>query len=270
MLDVLRTPEPGEPFFPPPPARPFADEVGAPPGRLRIGFSTAAPIDAPVHPGCIDAVRDTARLLESLGHSVEEAEPAIDGRALAGAFLTMYLGQVAAEVAASGAQDSAFELETGLLAALGRALSAAEYVTSMRVWNVIARALGRFHETYDVWLLPTVAGPPPRIGGLALPKAQQIVLPLLSKLRAGRLLLKAGVLEKVAYDSIAVTPFTQVSNMSFTPSMSVPLGMAAPEPGAAPLPVGVQFVARYGAEDVLLRLAAQLEEAAPWSGRRAG
>ena len=267
MLDVLSGPEPGEFFNPAPPARPYADEVGAPVERLRIGFSTASPLGAAVDAGHVKAVQDAARLLESLGHTVDEAAPALDGKAVAHAYLTMYLGQVAAYVAATGARDSEFELETGLLASLGRALSAAEYVTAHRSWNDFARALGAFHTTYDLWLLPTVAGPPPRIGELALPKIQQRILPVLRTLRAGRLLLKAGVLDQIAHDSLARTPFTQISNMTFTPSMSVPLSMSADTPA---LPVGVQFVAKYGAEDLLIRLAAQLEQAAPWALRRPG
>jgi len=267
MLDVLSGPEPGEFFNPAPPARPYADEVGAPVERLRIGFSTASPLGAAVDAGHVKAVQDAARLLESLGHTVDEAAPALDGKAVAHAYLTMYLGQVAADVAATGARDSEFELETGLLASLGRALSAAEYVTAHRSWNDFARALGAFHTTYDLWLLPTVAGPPPRIGELALPKIQQRILPVLRTLRAGRLLLKAGVLDQIAHDSLARTPFTQISNMTFTPSMSVPLSMSADTPA---LPVGVQFVAKYGAEDLLIRLAAQLEQAAPWALRRPG
>ncbi len=268
MLDVLSVPERGELFRPPPPARPYAEEVGAPPGRLRIGFSTASPLGTEVAQANVDAVGAAARLLESLGHDLVEAAPAIDGAAVASAYLTLYLGQVGADVAEAGAPDTAFELETGLLASLGRALSAAEYVTALRSWNGFARALGAFHEDYDLWLLPTVAGPPPRIGELGLPPLQKRVLPILRRLRAGRLLLRAGVLEGMARDSLARTPFTQVSNMTYTPSMSVPLHMAAAEAGGLPLPVGVQFVARYGEEDVLLRLAAQLEEAAPWAGRR--
>jgi amidase len=268
MLDVLSGPEPGEFFQPPPPFRPYAEEVGAPPGTLRIGYSTASPLGTPVAQDCIDAVGEAARLLEGLGHHVEAAAPAIDGRAVASAYMTLYLGQVGADVAASGAADSAFELETGLLASLGRALSAAEYVTAHRAWNGFARALGAFHQRYDLWLLPTVAGPPPKIGELRLPKLQQRVLPLLRRLRAGRLLLKAGALETMSRDALSRTPFTQISNMTFTPSMSVPLHMAPAEPGGPALPVGVQFVARFGAEDVLLRLAAQLEAAAPWAGRR--
>ncbi len=266
MLDVLSRPEPGEFFHPAPPFRPYAEEVGAPVQRLKIGFSTASPLGTLVDPANIAAVHDAAKLLESLGHSVEEAAPSLDGAAIAQAYLTLYLGQVAADVAETGARDSAFELETGLLASLGRALNAGEYVTAHRAWNGFARALGAFHETYDLWLLPTAAGPPPRIGELALPKLQQRILPILRTLRAGRLMLKAGLLEQIARDSLARTPFTQISNMTFTPSMSVPLAMSNDAPA---LPIGVQFVARYGAEDVLLRLAAQLEQAKPWPVLRA-
>jgi amidase len=270
MLDVLSRPEPGEFFQPAAPARPYAQEVGAPPGRLRIGFSTLSPLGNKVHDGNVTAVREAAALLESLGHHVEEATPAFDGAAMAHAYLTLYLGQVSADVAATGAPSGDFELETSLMASLGRALSSGEYVTAHRSWNIFARALGAFHERFDLWLLPTAAGPPPRIGELALPLWQQSLLPIVQMLRGGRLLLKAGALEQIAHDSLARTPFTQISNMTFTPSMSVPLGMAAPEPGAAKLPVGVQFVARFGAEDTLLRLASQLEHAAPWADRRAG
>ena len=124
-----------------------------------------------------------------------------------------------------------------------------------------------FHESYDLWLLPTVAGPPPKSASSRCRRRSSDPA-VLRQLRAGRLLLKAGMLETIARDSLGRTPFTQVSNMTFTPSMSVPLHQAPAEPGGPVLPVGVQFVARYGAEDVLLRLAAQLEEAAPWAGRR--
>ncbi len=268
MLDVLAGPEPGDPFVPAPPERSYAEEVGAPPGRLRIGFSTDSPVGMAVHPGSVEAVEAAAKLLEGLGHHVERAVPDIDGRAVAQCYLTLYLGQVAADIAATRAPARAFELETSLLGTLGRALSAGEYVTAHQAWNGFARALGRFHATYDLWMLPTVAAPPPRIGELDLPRAQQRVLPVLRALRAGRLMLRSGMLDAMARELIARTPFTQVSNLTYTPSMSVPLHQAPPEPGAAPLPVGVQFVARYGAEAMLIRLAAQLEQAAPWAHRR--
>jgi amidase len=269
MLDVLVGPEAGDPFPQPRPSTPFAAEVGVPPGRLRIGYTTASPLGGAVDPACVKAVEDAARLLESLGHSVEPAAPRIDGRALAASYITLYLGQVAAEVAASGAKDSAFELETGVLAMLGRALPAGQYVTARLAWNGFARALAEFHATYDLYLLPTTAVPAPRIDGTALPAAQRRVLAVLSAMRAGRLMLKTGLLEKLAQDSLAPTPFTQLSNLTFTPSMSVPLAMTAASADQAALPIGVQFVGRFGEEATLIRLAAQLETAAPWADRRA-
>lgn len=264
MLDILSGPEPGDALMVPAPARPFADEVGAPPGRLRIGLSTRSPLGNPVDQASIDAVENAGKLLESLGHHVEPAEPQIDGAALAGCFLRIYLGHVAAEIAESGAPDSAFEAETAILGLLGRSLSAGDYVRAHLDWNGFARALGQFHQTYDLWLLPTVAAPPARIGELDTPASQRAMMMVVRLLRAGGLMLKAGLLEQLAAKSLERTPFTQASNLTFTPSMSVPLHRAAAVPGGPVLPVGVQFVARLGEEATLIRLAAQLEDAAPW------
>jgi amidase len=264
MLDVLCGPEPGDPFVLAPPARPYAEEVGAPPGRLRIGFSTTSPIGTAVDQACVDAVLAAARTLEGLGHHVEEAAPAIDGAAVADCYLKLYLGQVAAEVAASGAADTEFEPETATLAFLGRAFSAGDYVGAHQRWNGFARALARFHAAYDVWLLPTVAAPPARIGALDLPSGQLALMAAIRALRGGRLMLRMGMLDKMVEASLARTPFTQLSNLTHTPSMSVPLHRAPAEPGGPDLPVGVQFVGPHGSEGLLIRLAAQLEQAVPW------
>jgi amidase len=264
MLDVLSGAEPGDFFVPSPPERPYAAEVDIPPGRLRIGFSTASPIGAPVDPACVAAVVEAARLLDGLGHQVEEAAPEIDGGAVAACYMKLYLGQVAAEVAQSRAADSAFEPETALLAWLGRKLSAGDYVGAHLQWNGFARALGRFHQSYDLWMTPTVAAAPARIGELETPPGQLRMLAGLRALRASGTMLRLGMVDKMARDSLARTPFTQVSNLTFTPSMSVPLHRAAAEPGGPMLPVGVQFIGAPNSEGVLIRLAAQLEQAAPW------
>lgn len=264
MMDVLCGPEPGDPFVTAPPERPYAAETEIPPGRLRIGFTTASPMGTPVDQACIEAVHEAGRLLESLGHHVEEASPKIDGGAVAACYMTLYLGQVAAEVAASGAKDSVFEPETAMLALLGRALSAGEYVGAHQRWNGFARALGRFHQHYDLWMTPTVAAPPARIGELDTPPSQLRLMSAFRTLRAGRLMLRLNLLDRMAREALSRTPFTQLSNLTHTPSMSVPLHMAAAEPGGPRLPVGVQFVGAHGAEPMLLRLAAQLEQAAPW------
>ncbi len=265
MMDVLCGPEPGDLFVPTPPERPYAIETEIPPGRLRIGFSVTHPLDAPVNQACVDAVHRAARLLEGLGHHVEEAAPEVDGGAVAACYIRLYLGQVAAEVAASGAADSAFEPETALLAMLGRALPAGDYVGAHLRWNGFARALGRFHQAHDVWLTPTVAAPPARIGELDTPPAQLRVGALMRALRGGRLMLRLGLLDRMVRESLARTPFTQLSNLTFTPSMSVPLHTAPAEPGGPDLPVGVQFVGAPNSEAMLIRLAAQLEQASPWA-----
>jgi len=229
-----------------------------------LGSRLPPPLGTPVDPACVEAVQAAARLLEGLGHDVQEAAPAIDGAAVAACYITLYLGQVAAEVAASGAPDSAFEAETAMLALLGRALSAGAYVGAHQAWNGFARAMGQFHAAHDLWLLPTVAAPPARIGELDTPPGQLRLISTFRTLRAGGLMLKLGLLDRMARESLARTPFTQVSNLTFTPSMSVPLHRAPAEPGGPPLPVGVQFVGPPNSEAMLIRLAAQLEQASPW------
>ncbi len=271
-LDALAGAEPGDPFAIAPPERPFAEELERPPGRLRIGFSTASPIGGAVHPEAAAAVEQAAALLADLGHAVEPAAPAIDGAAVARCYLTLYLGQVAADIAAirarTGCGATAFELETRLMAKLGRALGAGAYVAARRDWNGLARTLADFHATHDLWLLPTTAGPPPRIGELALRPARRAALLLAERLPVGRAMLRAGVIETIAHDALQQVPFTQLANLASVPAMSLPLHWAPPAPGAPALPFGVQFVAPFGAEGLLIRLAAQLEQAAPWADRR--
>jgi amidase len=267
MLDAIAGPEPGGPFAIAPPARPYRDEVGAPPGRLRIGFSIASPVGGVVEAEPVAAVNAAARLLESLGHSVEPAAPAIDGMAVFRAFMTAYYGHTAANLASvlrlSGAKAASFDTDTRLLALLGRALPAADFVTMRLSWNGFARALASFHERYDLFMTPVTAGAPPRIGALDSGKAERRLAELLIALSAGGLLLKSGMTERLALPQYARTPFTQLANLTFVPAMSVPLHQ-----GADGLPYGVQFSAPFGREDVLFRLAGQLEQAAPWAGRR--
>jgi amidase len=137
-------------------------------------------------------------------------------------------------------------------------------VTARHGWNEFARAVGKFHETYDVYMAPTTAMGPARIGELATPKSQRNMARLMIALNAGKLLLKSGIVDKLAFENLERTPFTQLANLTFCPAMSMPLHW-----GADGLPVGVQFSAKFGAEGLLFRLAGQLEAAAPWAGRRA-
>jgi amidase len=264
MLDALQGPAPGDPFIIAPPERPYAAEVGAKVETLRIGFSVASPIGGRVDADCRDGVLKAAKLLESLGHRVEEAAPALDGKAVASAYMTMYFGHVAASVKhvqhLTGAPESAFDTDTRSLALLGRALSAETFVTSHRSWNTFARAMAAFHDTFDIYLTPTTAMGPAKIGELLTPKSQQSAAKLLISLHAGSLLLKSGIVDKLAFNNLERTPYTQLANLTFCPAMSVPLHW-----GADGMPVGVHFSAKFGAEGMLFRLAAQLEAAAPWA-----
>ncbi len=272
ILDAITGAEVGAPFAIGAPERPYAEEIQRPPGVLRIGYSTQSPLGTPVHAQCVEAVERTARLLESLGHRVEPAQPVVDGHALARSFITMYFGQTAAAMAEArrltGAGMREFELETRILALLGRTLSAGDYVDERANWNDYARALGQFHQTFDLYLTPTTAQPPNRIGELETPALQRAAAQLVLALRAGRLLQMSGIVDTLVESSLQRVPFTQLSNLTGTPSMSVPLHWAPAEAGGIELPFGVQFVARFGEEATLLRLAAQLEHAQPWAARR--
>jgi amidase len=149
------------------------------------------------------------------------------------------------------------------MAALGRTLRAHEYVAAHNRWNIYTRALGEFHQRHDLLLTPTMALPPARVGEVATPGWQQAVLKLILALGLSRLLLASGMVDVMARDNLRWVPFTQLANLTGVPAMSVPLHQ-----GADGLPAGVQFVAAAGGEGLLLQLAAQLEQAAPWDNRR--
>lgn len=262
MLDALAGPDIGAPFHIAPPKRPFSSEVNEAPGKLRIAFSASSPIHRNVHGDCVRAMEETVELLRDLGHVVEEARPNVDGEALARCYITMYMGQTAANVrlaVGKGAKENEFEPETRALALLGESLSAAEYSVSLMCWNEFARALGQFFQRYDLYLTPTVAAPPARIGEQNTPYWQQLALAPVLNLGLGKALRSSGQVEALAFESLARVPFTQLSNLTGTPSMSVPLYW-----NDKGLPIGSQFIAPFGEEARLIRLAAQLEKARPW------
>ncbi len=268
LLDAVAGTTAGDPFVIQPPEQPFLAALEQAPPRLRIGMSTRAPLGTAVDRECVAAVEDTARLLESLGHHVEQAEPEIDGQALFQAYLCMYFGEVAAlrrdiiQLRGKGA-DRHFEPVTRALAAIGEAISAAEFVCWQQRWNDFGRSLGRFFKTYDLFLTPTTAGLPPHIGELQPKPYEQRILSLAAALHAGSLLRRFGMVEKVALENLSRTPFTQLANLSGVPAMSMPLYWTSQG-----LPIGVHFTAAFGAESLLFKLALELEQARPWFERR--
>lgn len=266
MLDVLAGPATGDPFVIPQPVTPFSELMQQSPRPLRIGVFTASPYSTEVAQECVDAVEDAARMLESLGHTVEYARPEFDGMALARCYLGLYFGEVSTLMDYAktelGARDRDFELDTRLIAMLGRTLPLPEYVRRRQQWNDFSRALGTYFQSYDMYLCPTAGQMPAKIGELDTPAHLQLVSRLMLKLNAGKMVHRSGQVDQMALESLARTPFTQLANLTGTPAMSVPLNWSTDG-----LPVGVQFGAPHGAEDLLLQLAAQLEEASPWFGQ---
>ena len=248
VLDVLHGYETGDWYTAPPPGRAYAREATTEPGKLRIGVRTTTPLGlAPVDAACVAATQDAASLLESLGHTVEDASPAaLDDATLLESFTTVMLASLRAEIAEVaehiGRAVTADDVEPSTWASYeaAAAIDVGGYITSLlRVQAWARRAIAWWLEDgFDVLLTPTLAEPPPLIGELTHP------------VTGGSRLLPFAI-------------FTAPFNVTGQPAMSVPLGTAP-----TGLPVGVQLVGAPFREDVLYRLAGQLERARPWADRR--
>lgn len=248
LLDVTAGPDVGDPYWAPPPVRPYAQEVGIDPGRLRIAFSTEAPSGATIHPDCVDAVKDAAKLCADLGHEVSEASPEINGPLLIKAFTTVWEAGTAsgidsfAYLTGRTPRPEQFEPLTWALYERAQRATGSEYLMSQSILQRISRQVARFFQKYDIWLTPTLAEPPLPLGWFdAAPDD-----PMRGFERA-----------------IDFVPFTPIANATGQPAMSVPLYW-----NKEGLPVGTHFFGRFGDEGTLFRLAAQLEAARPWAGRR--
>jgi amidase len=244
---------PGEPYFPPAKARPYTEEVGADPGKLRIGLMTATPgALEPAHPDCVAAAESAARLLESLGHSVDVAHPAaLDDEGYIPQFLLRWTAGVAAGLdfwaMRTGKPITKEDVEptTWALAEQGWSNSAAALVTAIGYGQIVARGVLAWWQDYDLLLTPTMAQPPAELGTIGNGHEDDPLAPI----------------ER----AVPYAAFTAGFNATGQPAISLPLHWSE-----AGLPIGVQLVGDLGAEDLLLRVAAQLEEAQPWAERRPG
>ena len=268
MLDAVAGPFLGDAYGLPAPERCFLEEVGKPPGKLRIAFSPEPLLPGKVHPECRSALEETVALLGELGHVTVEAAPAIDGRAFARSFLVMVAGhtwasiRVAEERVGRKASRDDFEVKTWLAHRMGEAFSAGEYVQAIGRLQQAGREVLAFCEDYDVLLSPTTAMPSPKLGFLESTGFQGVLEKIALTLPVGKLMKSGAAVEQAAADSFSFVPWTPVFNATGQPSMSVPLCWSA-----GGLPIGMMFTASQGDEAPLFRLAAQLEEARPWKDR---
>jgi len=246
LLDATAGPDLGDPYWAPPPARPFAEEVGRDPGRLRIAFTAKAPTGAAIDLECVKAVREAANLCAELGHEVEEDFPKIDGERFSKSFIDIWASgnasmlEVVAKLGVKLDTD-AIEPLSWALYEKGKKVSGADYLVAQGVLQSMARDAARFMQKFDLLLTPTLAEPPLPLGWFEQPPENPL-----------------QALDRAA----AFVPFTPIANATGQPAMSVPLHWTSDG-----LPVGTHFIARFGDEATLFRLAAQLEAVRPWRDR---
>jgi amidase len=248
VLDAVAGPGIGDPYTAPRPARPFLDEVDDRPGMLRVGWRSAT-ADGEAHAEVVAAIASTVALLQSLGHRADPDPVApLDDPTLATAVPALFSAAVAREVDRWGERlgraIALDELEplNAFLTEMGRGVTGPQWLAALEGAQRWARSMAGWFGDYDLLLVPVQPEPPTLLGELTA-EGQPDVFTLLMRV--------AGL-----------TVFTMPFNLTGQPAISLPLHWTADG-----LPVGVQFVAPYGREDLLLRLAAQLEAARPWADR---
>ncbi|MEO6628422.1 MAG: amidase [Aquihabitans sp.] len=252
LLDAVEGPGVGDPYWAPRPERPYLSEVGADVGSLRIGWVCEPPDGSFVtDPQVSSATRRTAELLESLGHRVEEAHPsALDDPTGTGHFLVAFGAWVARELDRLGEMvgepvtADGVEAGTWAVAEGGRAVTAAQYLAAIDGIHAVTRSMAAWWDVdgFDVLLTPTVPELPPTLGQFASTADNPF---------------------NGLFRSTPIVTFTAPFNMTGQPAISVPLHQSTEG-----LPIGMQLVGAPAREDVLIRLAAQLEQALPWADRR--
>jgi amidase len=249
ILDVTAGAVPGDPYWAPPlRGASFAAAAATPPSSLRVAVLTSSPSGGEVHPDCVAAADAAARLCESLGHRVEVATLPINGDAFVGDFINAWAAGNAWALAdwerrvGRTATEEDVEPLTWALVQLGRGLDSGSYLMAVQSLQRATRQIAASFEQVDVLLTPTLGEPPAPLGTFDSPPGEPL----------------AGLFRSADY-----VPFTPPFNVTGQPAISLPLAW-----NDAGLPIGVQFVGRFGDEETLLALAGQLEQAAPWADRR--
>jgi len=250
MLDAVHGPGVGDTVMAPAPSRPYVEELGAPTGTLRIGVLDHHPFGAAIHPECATAARNAAALLESFGHHVEHAFPvAMANPEFGRRFGALWSTNMATAIARIAAQlgrdltDDEVQLHNRAQAQFARNVSGVDYAMALAANVEFRRAVQQWWaDGWDLLVTPTLAEPPTRVGEFD----DQADSPMAPMVRSAQ-----------------YVAFTPAFNASGQPAISLPLHTTADG-----LPVGVQLVAAYGREDLLFRVASQIEAAQPWAHRR--
>ena len=274
ILDAVSGYEIGAPFWSPPHHRPFIEEVNVDPGPLSIGFHTRSAFGREVHTECKEAVIQTCKLLNELGHRVEEIVPGYKEEEIAFDLFIVLFGNLAAHVEklisiyGRPAVKGNVELTSYASYRLGSALKAVDVINAKRKWRTYGYIMGQSLQRYDLILTPTLGEPPIPVASAEPSKSDQRSMKILGSV-AGKLMTASSkmvfsIIEDISQKFMQTQmPFTLIANVTGQPAMSVPLHWT--ENG---LPCGVQFIGRIGDEATLLRLAGQLEKAKPWKDKK--
>lgn len=247
LLDITQGADLGAPFVAPPPARPYLEEVSTPPGNLRLAMRSTPFTYSGVslHPDCQAALDDAVQLCTELGHTVEplhyqlDWEPVRDAnRLVAATEIRLTIEQRARELGRE-LRETDVEPDTWRLAEISHMVRATEYLQALNLLYATGRTFAAAMQGYDAVITPTVPMPPVALDRMSSSSPE-------------------GMTERRV-----VISFTQIANIAGNPAMSVPLYW-----NDAGMPVGTQFIGRYGDEATLFRLAGQLEAARPWFDRR--
>ena len=247
LLDATCGPGAGDPYSAPPPAGPYVKEVGASSGKLRIAWTAATPNGAVVEADAMRVLAETVQLCADLGHHVEERNPHVDGAAIVPTFLTLASANTQVLLASHPtagrpAREGEVERITWLTAKLGERASAADYLRATQTAHRLGRQMAAFHAEWDVLLTPGLATLPVKLGWIDM---------------------MMDDVDEYWQRVFSFSPFTVWFNITGQPAMMLPIGQSA-----GGLPVAAQLVGRLGDEATLFRLAAQLEAARPWFGRK--
>jgi amidase len=247
-LDATAGPEVGDPYAAPPPPGSYLAAIKKKPKMLRIAFATKLFDGGAFDPECKAAVEAAAKLCAKLGHHVEEGMPAISTPFLASHFLPIWasgLAMLIDYIAATSSKTPAREEFEGLTWGLyqyGKTITAGQYQLAWTVLQGMTRKVAAWQQPYDAWITPVLSQPPLKIGTVDLEETD----------------LMKGFAPIINY-----IPFAALQNVTGQPAINLPLSWSK-----SGLPLGVQFVGRFGEEHVLLQIAAQIEKAAPWSKKR--
>jgi amidase len=248
VLDCTAGPDVGDPYWAPPPERPYLEEVSRDPGRLRLACWSRTFRDEPIHPDCVAGVKKAAEICADLGHQVEEAAPTVDLDRINEAFTVLFAASCVANIdtvaLVTGRKPTSefFEPLTWALYERGKDVSGAQYQISLGNLQLASRQIAAFFEKYDAWISPTLGTPPAKLGTINPSEAD---------------------LDRALDPVLAYVPYTYVFNGTGQPAISLPLHQS--DDG---LPIGVHLVGRFGDEGLLYRLSAQLEKACPWIDRK--